>query len=40
MIVLPDRTTSEEDMVTHFWNSEDRYQVVTDGAQAAEEEPF
>nr|WP_274637085.1 hypothetical protein [Microbacterium bovistercoris] len=34
MIVLPDRSTSEEVIVTHFWNSEDRYQVVTDGPDA------
>ncbi|MGX1931712.1 hypothetical protein [Microbacterium resistens] len=34
MIVLPDRPTSEEHIVAHFWNSEDRYQVVTDGPDA------
>jgi hypothetical protein len=34
VIVLPDRSTSEEDIVTHFWNSEDRYQIVTDGPDA------
>lgn len=34
MIVLPDRSTSEENIVTHFWNSEDLYQVVTDGPDA------
>ncbi|MCT2085052.1 hypothetical protein M3D75_02880 [Microbacterium enclense] len=34
MIQLPDRTTTEEQIVTHMWNSSDRYQVVTDGPDA------
>ncbi len=34
MIVLPDRSTSEETLVTHFWNSQDHYQIVADGPDA------
>ena len=34
MIALPDGTKSEECLVTHFWNSADRYQLVTDGPEA------
>lgn len=34
MIQLPDRTTTDEQVVTHMWNSSDRYQLVTDGPDA------
>jgi hypothetical protein len=34
MITLPDSSTSDEEVVTRFLNSEARWQVVTDGPDA------